>query len=56
MSIENGERFIRLLKEDKVLREKVREEGDSNFLAISAAADASCTPFEVVAALLREME
>ena len=56
MSIENGERFIRLLKQDKALREKVREDGESNFLDISAAANASCTPFEVVAAFLRELD
>ena len=56
MSIENGERFIRKLKDDGALREKVRAAGEHGFLKVSAAADASCTPFEVVAAFLREME
>lgn len=55
MSVENGERFVRKLREDGALREKVRAEGEHGFLEVSAAADASCTPFEVVAAFLREM-
>lgn len=56
MSVENGERFIRLLKSDPELREKVRQEGWEHFLDVSAAAGASCTTFEVVAALIREIE
>ncbi len=56
MSIENGERFIRALKADQALRDKVRAEGRDNFTDISAAAGASCDAFDVVAALLRQME
>ena len=56
MSIENGERFIRALKADQALRDKVRAEGRDNFTVISAAAGASCDAFDVVAALLRQME
>jgi hypothetical protein len=56
MSVENGERFIRSLRSDPQLREKVKAEGWENFLAVSAGADASCTAFEVVAALIREIE
>lgn len=56
MSIENGERFIRALKADQALRDRVRAEGRSNFTAISAEAGASCDAYDVVAALLRQME
>ena len=56
MSIENGERFIRLLKADPQLREEVKAEGWERFQEVSAQAGASCTTFEVVAALIRELE
>ena len=56
MSVENGERFIRFLKSDPKLREQVKTEGWERFLDVSAAAGASCTTFEVVAALIREIE
>ena len=56
MSIENGERFIRALKADQALRDQVRAEGRDNFTAISAAAGASCDAFDVVAAMLRQIE
>jgi len=56
MSIENGERFIRFLKSDPKLREKVNEEGWERFQDVSAQAGASCTTYEVVAALIREIE
>ena len=56
MSIENGERFIRALNADQALRNKIRAEGRDNFTAISAAAGASCDAFDVVAALLRQIE
>ena len=56
MSIENGERFIRALRADQVLRDKIKAEGRDNFTAISAAAGASCDAFDVVAALLRQIE
>ena len=56
MSIENGERFIRALKADQTLRDKVRAEGRENLATISAAAGASCDAFDVVTALLRQIE
>jgi len=56
MSVENGERFIRLLKSDPELRAKVKEQGWEHFLEVSAQANASCTTFEVVAALIRDIE
>jgi len=56
MSIENGERFIRALKSDEALREKVRAAGNEGFLEVSAGTGASCSPYDVVAALLRQIE
>jgi len=56
MSVENGERFIRLLKSDPNLRKQVKEQGWEGFLEVSAKAGASCTTYEVVAALIREIE
>ena len=56
MSVENGARFIELLKQDKALRARVRAGGEEGFLEMSAQQQASCTPFEVVSALLREMD
>jgi len=56
MSVETGERFIKLLQQDPELRNKLRQDGESAFLDISAEAGASCTPFEVVSAMLRAME
>ncbi len=56
MSIENGERFIRALKSDQALRDKVRDVGSEGFLEVSAGAGASCSAYDVVAALLRQME
>jgi hypothetical protein len=56
MSVENGERFIKLLETDSDLRQKVRESGESAFLDHSASVGASCTPYEVVSAMIRGME
>ncbi len=56
MSVENAERFVRFLKQDEKLRAKVTEAGWENFQAVSAQAGASCTTFEVVAALIREID
>ncbi|MBL6691102.1 MAG: Nif11-like leader peptide family natural product precursor [Pseudomonadales bacterium] len=56
MSVENAERFIRFLKNDPALRARVNEAGWENFQEVSAGAGASCTSFEVVAALIREIE
>jgi hypothetical protein len=56
MSVENGERFIRLLETDPELRRKVSESGESAFLDHSASVGASCTPSEVVSAMIRGMD
>lgn len=56
MSVQNGERFIRFLRSDEQLREKVKDAGWENFQEVTAEAGASCTTYEVVAALIREIE
>ena len=55
MSVDNSERFIRLLETDSELRRKVREPGESAFLDHSASVGASCTPCEVGSAMIRGM-
>ncbi|MEQ8483816.1 MAG: hypothetical protein RIB46_05600 [Pseudomonadales bacterium] len=55
MSIENGERLIRFLRDDPALRERVLAAGGARFEKLSAEAGASCRAFDVVAALIREM-
>lgn len=55
MSIENGERLIRFLRDDPALRERVLAGGGVRFEQLSAEAGASCRAFDVVAALVREM-
>jgi hypothetical protein len=56
MSIENGGRFMRLLRDNPVLREQVSAGGSQGFERVSAEAGASCRAYDVVAALLREMD
>ena len=56
MSVENGERFIRLLEADPALRQKIRESGEAAFLDQSSTVGASCTPYEVVSAMIRSMD
>jgi hypothetical protein len=56
MSVENAERFVRFLRNDAELRSKVTAAGWEDFQDVSAAAGASCTSFEVVAALIRELD
>ena len=56
MSIENGSRFLRRMRADADLRAKVRSIGEQPFEALSAAAGASCSAAEVVAAIARELE
>ena len=56
MSIENGERFMRALESDESLRKKVKVAGPDGFLSVSAEAGASCSAYDVVAALLRQLE
>jgi len=56
MSIENGARLLRRLRDDGTARERVRAIGSETFEEISADLGASCTAAEVVAALAREIE
>ena len=56
MSIENGERFVWALRADAALRERVKAAGRENFTVVSGEAGASCDAFEVVVALLRQIE
>lgn len=56
MSIENGARFLRRMREDDKLRARVRTIGPDTFETISAELGASCTAAEVVAAMARELE
>jgi len=56
MSIENGARFIRKLKEDPELRRKVLAGGADGFLAATADAGASASAYDVVAALTKAIE
>ncbi|MBM4202569.1 MAG: hypothetical protein FJ194_00265 [Gammaproteobacteria bacterium] len=56
MSIENGERFLRLLKNNAQLREQVKKHGPAAFETLSASSGASSTSWEVVVAAIREIE
>lgn len=56
MSIENGERFLRMLKDNAELRQQVKKFGPSAFETLSAGAGASSTSWEVVVAAIREIE
>ena len=56
MSIENGARFVRRLRGDAELRAKVLRAGDAGFQNLTAAAGASASAYDVVAALARELE
>ena len=56
MSIENGARFIRRLQEDPALRANVLQGGADRFLQASAAAGASASAYDVVAALTKQIE
>ena len=53
MSVENAERFIRFMKDDADLRDKVRKAGPDKFEQVTAAAGASCTAYEVACAIAR---
>jgi predicted ribosomally synthesized peptide with nif11-like leader len=52
MSVENAERFIRFIKEDPSLIQKVKSAGPENFEQVSAAAGASCTAYDFVCAVV----
>ncbi|TDI59010.1 MAG: Nif11 family protein [Alphaproteobacteria bacterium] len=53
MSVENAERFIRFLKDNKDLQDKVQTAGPEKFEAVTAGAGASCTAYEVACAVAR---
>ena len=53
MSVENAERFIRFLKDNDDLKEKVRDCGPDHFERVTAEAGASCTAYEVACAVAR---
>jgi hypothetical protein len=55
MSIENGERLIRMMKADPDLAERVAAAGAECFEQVSEEAGASATAYDVVAALVREL-
>lgn len=55
MSIENGERLIRMMKADPELAQRVAGAGADRFEEVSAEAGASATAYDVVAALVREL-
>lgn len=60
MSVQNGERFMRLLEQQPELRARLRDSlgsGDQQGVeAISAEVGASCRACEVVAALLQRLD
>ena len=56
MSIENGARFMRKLRDDPALRQKVLAGGAEGFLQATADAGASASAYDVVAALVKAME
>ena len=55
MSVENGERFIRLLETDPELRRKVGGLGESVFLDHSTSVRVSWTSSEIESAMIRAM-
>ena len=57
MSIENGERLIRMMKTDPDLAERLAAAGDPDrFEQLSEEAGASATAYDVVAAMVREIQ
>jgi len=55
VSIENGERFLRRLQADAGLQAQVDTVGPDGFEALTAAAGASCTAYELACALARQI-
>ena len=56
MSIENGERLIRMMKTDPDLAERIAAAGNPDqFEQLSEEAGASATAYDVVAAMVREI-
>jgi glutaredoxin-related protein len=53
VSIENAERFLRRMRDSAELQDQVRSAGPDGFEAVTAAAGASCTAYEVACAVAR---
>jgi hypothetical protein len=56
VSIENAERFLRRLEADSGLQAEVGSVGPDGFEAVTAAAGASCTAYELACAVVRQIE
>lgn len=56
MSIENGERLIRMMKTDPELAARIAAAGPEQFEQLSEEAGASATAYDVVAAMVREFQ
>jgi predicted ribosomally synthesized peptide with nif11-like leader len=56
MSVENAERFIRFMKEDPALQQKVKMAGPEKFEDVTAEAGASCSAFDVVCAVVDDVQ
>lgn len=52
MSVENAERFIRFMKADESLQQKIKAAGPEQFEQVSAEAGASCTAYDFVCAVV----
>ncbi|MEN3951195.1 Nif11-like leader peptide family natural product precursor [Iodidimonas sp. SYSU 1G8] len=52
MSVENAERFIRFMKDDESLQQKIKAAGPEQFEQVSAEAGASCTAYDFVCAVV----
>lgn len=55
MSIENAARLVRFMEKDAALRDKVMSAGNDKFEQITAEAGASCTAYQVVQSLTKQM-
>jgi predicted ribosomally synthesized peptide with nif11-like leader len=56
MSVENAERLIRFMKADPDLQRKVKMAGPDRFEAVTAEAGASCTAYDVVCAVVDDLQ
>lgn len=55
MSIENADRLVRFMEKDPALRDKVMEAGADRFEQVTAQAGASCTAYQVVQSLTKQI-
>ena len=56
MSVQNADRLIRFMKDDKDLQKKVLQSGPENFEAVTAEAGASCTAYDLVCAVAKALD